>query len=285
MGDRFGHEPLLDLVRVLIEHGGSDPTIQDSIGDDCLYHIRRSTTIPRYLRRQSSVPCEFNDPGNGLVSALHWAVVECACPKKIKTLLQQGANPNEWNYGFRSETGPILHCSASLLTPAQTTPDGLHPAARDRRIKEIISLVLAFRSNLYAVDDNLVTALDIVLEICRKWRYRKGLSIWRAAIEEAGVDWEEYLAKEKSLHSDRSRVDYGGARDYYWSLEMQKDYWFSHDWEEEAQERLFWNPERLDFDPVKHSGGTYAPSLKSCHAKGRSKGTRQYRHRFVLQDI
>ena len=277
MGDRFDHEPLLELVRVLIEYGGSDPTIQDSIGDDCLYHIRRSTTIPRYLRLQSPMPCGFNDSGNGPVSALQWAVVECACPEKIKTLLQ-GVNPNEWNYGFRSETGPILHSSASLLTPAQTTSDGISPAARDCRIKEIINLVLAGGSHLHAVDDNLVTALDIVLEICRKWRYRKGLSIWRAAIEEAGNDWEVYLAKEKSMHSERSRVDYGGARDYYWSLKMQKDYWLSHDWEEEAQERLFWNPERLDFDPLKDSGGTYAPSLRSCRAKGRSKGTRQYRH-------
>lgn len=267
MGDRFDHEPLLELVRVLIEHGGSDPTIQDSIGDDCLYHIRRSTTIPRYLRLQSFVPCGFNDSGNDLVSALHWAVVECACPEKIKKLLQQGANPNEWNYGFRSETGPILHSSASLLTPAQTTPDGLGPAARDRRIKEIINLVLAWGSDLYALDDNLVTALDVVLEICRKWRYRNGLSIWRAAIEDHGIDWEEYLAKEKSLHSKRSRVDYGGARDYYWSLEMQRDYWLSHDWEVEAQERFFWNPKRLDFDPLEHSGGTDAPSLRSLPRK------------------
>jgi len=278
MGDRFEHKPLLELVRVLIEHGGSDPTIQDSIGDDCLYHMRRSNTIPRYLRLQSSVPCGSNDPENDPVSALHWAVVECASPEMIEKILEKGANPNKWNYGFRSETGPILHCSASLLTPVQTTPNGLPPADRDCRIKKIINLVLNFGSDLYALDDNLVTALDIVLEICRKWRYRKGLSIWRAAIEDFGIDWEEYLAKEISLHSERSRIDYGGARDYYWSLEMQKDYWLSHEWEEEAQERLFWNPARLDFDPLKNSGGTYAPSLRSCQAKWRSKGIGQCRH-------
>lgn len=259
MGDRFDSVSLLNLVRMLIEYGGLDPTIQDSIGDDCLFHIRRSTTISKYIRLHNSIKVDrelTTDPG----TALRWAVVDCACPKKIEMLLEQGADANEWNIGFRSESGPTLHSAASPLSPLQTTPDDLDSGARDKRINQIIVLVLKRGYDLSAIDDNLATAFDIVLEICRKWRYHRAITIWKAALEEAGIIWEEYICSERDLHAKRKRSEYLGGRDYYWSLQLQMDYWLSGEWEEEARERLFWNAERMDFDPVENSGGTYVPT-------------------------
>lgn len=128
-------------------------------------------------------------------------------------------------------------------------------------------MVMKWDYDISAVDDNLATAFDIVLEICRKWRYRKAITIWRGAIEEAGLDWNEYLAREKALHAKRRRSEYLGARDYYWSLQMQRDYWLSNEWEDESRERLFWNPDKLDFDPLEDSGGTYAPSISELEKR------------------
>jgi hypothetical protein len=129
-------------------------------------------------------------------------------------------------------------------------------------------MVLKWGYDIFAIDDNLATAFDIVLEICRKWRHRQAIIIWRSAIEEAGLNWEEYLAREKALHAKRSRCDYLGARDYYWSLQMQRDYWLSYEWEDESRERLFWNPEKLDFDPLEGSDGTYAPCISELERSG-----------------
>lgn len=194
----------------------------------------------------------------------NWAVINCDCPRKIKKALDQGVNLDEWRVGYRAETGPLLHAVASSLNPIQTTPEGLDREARDARIKETMVLILSSgRSgyNVSAVDDNLATAFDIALELCRKWRYRKVLTIWRAGIEGAGLDWDEYISNEKALHSIRKRSEYLGARDYYWSLQVQMDYWLSDEWEEEEKERLFWNPERFDFDPVEGGSDAYIPSI------------------------
>lgn len=49
---------------------------------------------------------------------------------------------------------------------------------------------------------------------------------------------------------------------------MQRDYWLSYEWEDESRERLFWNPEKLDFDPLEGSDGTYAPCISELERSG-----------------
>lgn len=60
---------------------------------------------------------------------------------------------------------------------------------------------------------------------------------------------------------------------------MQMDYWLSDEWEEEARERLFWNAEKLDFDPVENVGGTYVPAFTELENRkllsARSKANRK----------
>src|SRR5438876_607490 len=95
----------------------------------------------------------------------------------------------------------------------------------------------------------MVTPFDIILEASRKWRYRQGQQIWKNALESYGVNWEMYLAEEYNPHSRRTRAEFLSFKDYYWSLHQQRQYWLSEEWEEEAEERLFWDPETMDFQP------------------------------------
>jgi hypothetical protein len=254
MGGGSAQHPSMDLVRTLVEVGQSDVAVQDSIGDDCAYHARTSVALAKYIRNQNdffshSISFASDAGERSFSSALTWAVYDCRSPAEIEKCLDDGADIRNIGVGLRPQTGSILHTATSLLNPLQPSPEGLIGAKLDLRREEIIRLLVNRGAYLYALDDNGITPLDSVLEITRKWRYRKTLKIWRKALESCGIDWESYLKKEYDIHECRTLEEFLGFKDYYWSLHQQRQYWLSEDWEEESEERLFWDPDSLDFLP------------------------------------
>ena len=272
IGVRSAHKSVLDLVRILVEIGNSDLFIQDEIGDDCLHHTRTIPLVSSYLRQQGHLPTYMVRDKFKTQTALNWAVYNCSPPEEIQKLLELGADPRGLTTGFRNETGNVLHTAAATLNHLQGRTDCLYGSLLDARKRDNIVLLLQAGANIHVLDDQDCTPFDYLLEIVRKFRHRKGLRIWSEVLEACGIDWEEFLNEEKKIHASRRREDYPAARDYYWSLQQQRDYWLSNKWKEESEERFFWDPHIMDYLPPCAVPGRYAPdsaysyNFKECFA-------------------
>jgi hypothetical protein len=257
-------------VRIFVEIGGSDLFIQDEIGDDCLHHIRTIPSVSSYLRQQGRLPTSMVRDKFKTQTALNWAVYSCNPPEEIENLLELGADPRGLTTGFRNETGNVLHTAASTLNHLQGLTDSLYGSLLDARKRDNIVLLLRAGADIHVLDDQDCTPFDYLLEVVRKFRHRKGLRIWREALEACGIYWEEFLEEEKKIHTSRCREDYPAACDYYWSLQQQRDYWLSDKWKEESEERFFWDPHIMDYLPPYAVPGRYTPdsacsyNVKEC---------------------
>lgn len=249
MGNGSQQTPVLDVVRILMEIGESDLSIQDDIGDDCLQHSRTIPAVDSYLREQGKLPPSLGHEKFTRQVALNWAIHSCSASVEIKKLIELGADPRGLTSGFRNETGNALHTAAVTLNHLQglsIIPDRVQLEAIK---KENIALLIQSGAFIHVQDDQDCTPFDYVLELVRKFRYRRALHLWRGALEMCGIDWHEFLDREKEIHASRRREDYPAASDYYFSLQQQRDFWLSDQWEEEAEERFFWDPRIMDYLP------------------------------------
>lgn len=139
--------------------------------------------------------------------------------------------------GFRSETGNILHFAAETLDHIQGSWLPLSTAELETRKIGNIALLLQPGADVHMLDDQDATPFDYVLEVVRKFRHRKALHLWRDVLESCGLDWET-SQKEKEIHASRRFKDYPCAREYYCSLQQQKDFWLSDEWVDESGEAL-----------------------------------------------
>lgn len=255
IGDRSAETSVLDLVRVLVERGNSDISIQDEIGDDCLHHTRTLPLISSYLRAQGHL--SWRSQKSRCQNELSWAVYSCAPTSEIKALLERGADPRGLTTGFRSETGNILHCAVASLNHIQGSWLPISTTELESRKVDNIALILQSGADVHVLDDQDATPFDYVLEVVRKFRHRRTLHLWRAALKACDIDWELFLQKEKDIHANRRLEDYPCARNYYWSLQQQKDFWLSDKWVDESEERFFWNSSTMDYLPPGAAPGRY----------------------------
>jgi hypothetical protein len=243
IGDKSNEELLLRVLGLLVEYG-ADISYQDPLGDDAIYLLREAPRAAEYLRRLDRIEYHSAAPTLAAGSEILWAIETHQPLERISILLEQGHNVNV-TIGYRVESGGPLHSAAATLVPLRKH---ICSEAEDLRKKEIIKLLLSHGVHLHTVDDQGATPLDLLLEMVRRWRCRKILTIWREALTEHGIDWQEYLDTEAAMH--KSKDCYSSAQDYYWSMQLQRDYWLSEEWEDESELRHFWNPETLDWDPI-----------------------------------
>jgi hypothetical protein len=83
VGEKDNEVLVHEVVRILVEKGGADITLQDDLGDDAVYLSRKSVSIALYLRQQAQV--EFNRQVlETPKSMLQWAIHDLQPPSVIQ---------------------------------------------------------------------------------------------------------------------------------------------------------------------------------------------------------